>query len=164
MGQGAFLLLLWKRKIGGKMRIPKLTALSVAVLMTTAYCSAQQKWPLRPGEWVMTSSDSGSTTFLYCLNDEMWQKALTQNPVCTIQSLSISPMGASYFMNCPMKSFQMKGPVTLTFDGMQHMTGKAVLEMTVNGKTTTATSLADYHWKSATCSPDDMNMHTRKTQ
>ena len=146
------------------MGIFKWTAVSAITLFTGASCYAQHKFPLRPGEWVMTSPDMGSTTFLYCLNDEMWEKALTQSPVCTVQQLAVTASGASYYMNCPTKSFQMKGPVTLTFDGPQHMTGKAVLDVTVSGKTTTSTSLTDYHWKDATCSPDDMNMHPRKTQ
>jgi hypothetical protein len=91
----------------------------------------------------------------------MWQKALAQNSVCTIQNLSTSSTSAAYYMNCPMKSLQMKGPVTLTFDGKEHMTGKAVLDMTMDGKTTTSTSLTDYRWKSATCSPNDLNMRSK---
>jgi hypothetical protein len=146
------------------MGIPKWTAASMIALFAAASCSAQHKFPLRPGEWVMTSPDAGSTTFLFCLNDEMWEKALTQNPICTIQQLTLTANGASYSMNCPAKTFQMKGPVTLTFDGPEHMTGKAVLDMTINGKTSTTTSLSDYHWKSATCSPNDMNMRSFKTQ
>jgi hypothetical protein len=146
------------------MGIFKWTAVTMIALIAAASCSAQHKFPLRPGEWVMTSPDAGSTTFLFCLNDEMWEKALTQNPVCTIQQFSVTASGASYYMNCPAKSFQMKGPVTLTFDGLQHMTGKAVLDMTVNGKTTTSTSLSDYQWKGATCSPNDLNMRFGKSQ
>jgi hypothetical protein len=142
------------------------TALSILVLTAAICCSAQQKFPLRPGEWSMTSQDSGagSTEFLYCLNDQMWQKALTQNPVCTITQLNITSSGATYYLTCPMKTFQMKGPVTLTFDGMQHMTGKAVVNMTFNGKTSTSTSLTDYKWKSPTCSSEDMNLRSGKTQ
>jgi hypothetical protein len=146
------------------MAILKWTAAGMIALFTAATCSAQHKFPLRPGEWALTSPDSGSVPLLFCLNDEMWEKALTQNPVCIIQQLAVTASGASYYMNCPAKSFQMKGPVTLTFDGLQHMTGKAVIDMTIGGKTSTSTSLSDYRWKSATCSPDDMNMHPPKTQ
>jgi uncharacterized protein DUF3617 len=146
------------------MRNLKWTASGMIALFAAASCSAQHKFPLRPGEWAMTSPDSGSITLLFCLNDEMWEKALTQNPICTVQQFSMTMSGASYYLNCPAKSFQMKGPVTLTFDGLQHMVGKAVIDMTIGGKTTTSTTVSDYRWKGATCSPDDMNMRPRRTQ
>jgi hypothetical protein len=146
------------------MGILKWTAVGTIAFFAGASCSAQHKFPLRSGEWVMTTSDMGSTEFLYCLNDAMWEKALTQNPICTVQQLNMTASGGSYFLNCPMKELQMKGSVTLTFDGTQHMTGKAVLDVTVSGTTTKATSQMDYRWKSATCSSADLNMHPAKTQ
>jgi len=134
---------------------------SLALLPAASW--AQQHFPLRAGEWAMTSPQMPSTTFLYCMNDALWQKALTQNPVCTIQDLTMGATGASYSLNCPMKSFQMRGPVTLTFDGTEHMTGKGVFEMTMNGKTSTMTSITDFHWKGAACSANDMNMRPAHT-
>jgi hypothetical protein len=144
---------------GGGMRISRWAVLPVIAVTAGVACSAQQKFPLRPGEWVLTTPAMPNDSMLFCLNDEMWQKALTQNPVCTIQQLSVTPGSISYFMNCPAKSFQMKGKVTLTFDGMEHMTGKALFDTTVNGKTTTAAPYStDYRWKGSQCSPADVNM------
>jgi Protein of unknown function (DUF3617) len=143
------------------MRIPRWAAVTIlAMVAVPSCCFAQQKFPLRPGEWALTSPDGGSDPMMFCLNDEMWQKALTRNPVCTIQELKITSGGITYFMNCPTKSFQMKGSVTLTFDGMEHMTGKALLDTTVNGKTTTGSSLTDYRWRNSKCGPNDINLHT----
>jgi Protein of unknown function (DUF3617) len=141
------------------MRISKWVALSIVAWTAGASCLAQQKFPLRPGEWTLTTP--GLDPMLFCLNDEMWQKALTQNPVCTIQELKVTSGGITYSMNCPAKSFQMKGTVTMTFDGMEHMIGKALIDMTVNGKTTSTPTSQDYRWKSSKCSADDMNMHAK---
>jgi hypothetical protein len=127
-------------------------------------CSAQQKFPLHPGEWAVTSPESGTDETLFCLNDEYWQKALTQSRVCTIHELSVTSASVSYFMDCPMKAFQMKGKVTLTFDGMEHMTGKAMLDTTVNGKTTTSPSSTDYRWKNSQCSPNDVNVRAAQAK
>jgi hypothetical protein len=143
------------------MAILKWTAVSIISLTAAASCSAQHKFPLKPGEWAFTSPDAGaSTPVLFCLNDAMWEKAFTQNPICTVQQLTVTASGASYYLDCPGKAFQMKGKVDLTFDGTQHMTGKAVIDMTMNGKTTTMTSLEDYRWKSASCSRNDFNMRS----
>jgi hypothetical protein len=141
--------------------ISKWVALSVVAWTAGVSCHAQQKFPLRPGEWAFTSPGTGSDPMLFCLNDEMWQKALTQNPVCTIQELKVTSGSITYSMNCPAKSFQMKGTGTLTFDGMEHMTGKGVVDITVNGKTTSSPSTGDYRWKRSQCGPEDMNMHSK---
>jgi hypothetical protein len=141
------------------MTILKWIAVSTIAFSAAASCSAQHKFPLRPGEWTLTSPDPGSSPLLFCLNDQKWEEALTQNPVCTIQQLTVTASGASYYLNCLGKSFQMKGRVDLTFDGMQHMTGKAVIDMTIHEKTSTTTTLEDYRWKSASCSSSDLNMH-----
>ena len=101
-------------------------------------------------------------TTAYCLNDELWQKALTQNPYCSVQQLRITSSGGSYLVDCPMKSFQMKGKVEMTFDGMQHMTAKAQFDVTMDGKTTSSTTVSEYHWKGATCDPDDANLKPKK--
>jgi hypothetical protein len=143
------------------MGISKWSGLCMIALMAIAPCSAQHKFPLRSGEWVFTSPATGTDQTLFCLNDELWEKGLTQNPVCTIQELSVSGTGASYTMNCPAKAFQMKGQVTMSFDGMEHMTSNSVMEMTVNGKTTKMSIQGDYRWKGLTCSPNDVNMRAK---
>jgi hypothetical protein len=61
-----------------------------------------------------------------------------------------------------MKAFQMKGKVDMTFDGMEHMVAKGQIDITMNGKTTSSSSLADYRWKGATCSPNDANLKAKK--
>ncbi len=132
------------------------------MLAAATVCSAQQKFPQRAGEWEATVSLAGSTdktTLLYCLNDELWTKALTQNPSCTVSQLSVTLRGASYSMACNMKTVQMATKVEMTFDGMEHMTAKGSGEMTINGKTTATSSLADYRWKGPTCDANrDMNL------
>jgi hypothetical protein len=95
----------------------------------------------------------------YCLNDELWTKALTQNPACSIQRLSVTSTGARYFIDCPMKGFQMKGPVDIKFDGTTHMVGKGSFDMVINGKASHMDSQTDYRWKGPTCNPDkDLNL------
>ncbi|MBT9330332.1 DUF3617 domain-containing protein [Paracidobacterium acidisoli] len=143
------------------MRIPHWMILSMIALTAGVSCSAQQKFPLRSGEWAVTSSSAESEPTLFCLNDEMWEKALTRNPSCTIQELTVTSGGASYSMSCALRTLQMKGKVTLTFDGMEHMTGKALIDIIRNGQTTTSTSLVDYRWKSPACSPNDVNMRAK---
>ncbi len=139
--------------------------LCALVLPATANCMAQEKFPLRSGEWEAKMSDdsmpNSAMTMKYCLNDELWTRALTRNPSCKIDQLSVTSGGATYTMDCPTKSFQMKGKVELSFDGMEHMTGKGLMDMTINGKTTSSVSHVDYRWKGATCSPDDVNLRHR---
>jgi hypothetical protein len=136
--------------------------LCTLVLLGTANCMAQEKFPLRSGEWeAKMSADNmpnSNMTMKYCLNDELWTRALTQNPDCKIGQFSVSASGATYTMDCSMESFQMKGKAELTFDGMEHMTGKGLFDMTINGKTSSVVSRVDYRWKGATCSPDDANL------
>jgi hypothetical protein len=142
--------------------------LGLIVLMATAVSSAQTKFPLHSGEWTVTTPDPTSSSkapyvMLYCLNDELWTKALTQNPACSITQFSVSSAGASYLMDCPMKAFQMKGNVKLTFDGMTHMIGSSSLDTTTNGKTTHMDSTSDYRWKGPTCNPSaDMNLKFKR--
>lgn len=145
------------------MRNFSLAALIVPILATGVCCSAQQKFPLRPGEWALITTDAGAEPMMFCLNDEMWRKALTQNPVCSIHELNVTSGGITYSMDCPTKTLQVKGKVILTFDGMEHMIGKARLDMSLNGNTT-ASSTSDYRWKSPRCGPDDINMRSEKTK
>ena len=144
----------------------KWAAFNVMVLMVSAFCSAQQKFPLRSGEWAATiaSTTAGEepTVLLYCLNDELWTKALTQDPLCTVTQLSVTSSGATYHMDCQMKVMQMKGKVEMSFDGMEHMTTKGFIDLTLNGKTTSSVTQADYRWKGASCSPSDMNLRLKR--
>lgn len=144
----------------------KYVALGVMALVSIQVCSAQNKFPLRSGEWEATISAPGSesspVTMLYCLNDALWQKALTQDPQCTIQQLTITSGGGGYTMDCEMKVFQMKGKVDLIFDGLEHMTAKGRVDITMNGKTTSSATAAEYRWKGPTCSQNDANLKSRK--
>ncbi len=144
----------------------KYVALGVIALVSNQICSAQNKFPLRSGQWEAVTSFIGSPsqpiTVQYCLNDALWQKALTQNPVCSVQQLRITAGGASYTVDCPMKTMQMKGTVNMVFDGLEHMTAKGQFDVTLNGKTTNSSTVAEYHWKGVTCSPDDANLRLKK--
>jgi hypothetical protein len=145
------------------MTFVKLAVLGVFALMATAVCSAQQKFPLRSGEWTSTTPDPTGTgtpfVMLFCLNDDLWVKAFVHNPSCSLKNLNITSSGGSYDMDCPGKAFQMKGTIKMTFDGMTHMTATASLDMTANGKTTHTDSTSDWHWKGATCDASaDINL------
>ena len=146
------------------MTFQKWSSIFLLALMAAAVASAQQKFPLRSGEWTLSTSDpmgaaGQSAGVLFCLNDELWTKALTQNPSCTISQLTLNAGGGSYLLDCPMKSLQMKGNVKLTFDGTTHMIGNAALEVTIKGKTTHMDSTSDFRWKGPTCDPNaDMNL------
>ena len=148
------------------MTILKYVALGLMALAAIQVCSAQNKFPLRSGEWEakmsVPGSQGSSVTMLYCLNDALWQKALTQDPQCSIQQLVITSGGGSYTMDCDMKSFQMKGKVDLIFDGLEHMTAKGQIDLTMSGKTTRSSTVAEYRWKGANCSPDDANLKPKK--
>ena len=63
--------------------------------------------------------------------------------------------GGSDIMHCDMKSFQMKGKVDMVFDGLEHMTAKLQVDVTMNGKVTSSMLVAEYHWEGATRSPND---------
>ena len=144
----------------------KYVTLGVMAVVAIQVCSAQSKFPLRSGEWEAAMSVPGSpgssVTMLYCLIDALWQKALTQDPMCSVQQLAITSSGGSYSLVCEMKSFQMKGKVDMVFDGLEHMTAKSQVDITMAGKTTSSASVAEYRWKGATCSPNDANLKTKK--
>jgi len=152
------------------MNFLKYAAFGVAVLMAAAVCSAQQKFPRLPGEWTTTTTSSAMagqepTVMLYCLNDELWTRSLTQDKSCTVTQLNVTTSGISYNISCEMKTFQMKGKVDISFDGMTHMAGTGSFDMTMNGKTTHSTSQTDYRWKGATCDPNkDMNLKFQSKQ
>ncbi len=140
------------------------TAAVSAFVLIAAVSSAQQKFPLRSGEWEFTSPNPMNNqdppiVMPFCLNDELWTKALNKSPSCTFQNLNITSSGGSYNLDCPMKTMQMKGRVTLIFDGMTHMTSKATFDVTANGQTNHMDSTSEWHWKGPTCNPDvDMNL------
>jgi len=144
----------------------KSAAFGVLALMATVPCSAQQKFPLRSGEWSVTvartSPSDQDTTLLYCLNDEQWTKALTQDPSCTVSQLVVTPISASYHLECQMKVMQMEGNVVMSFDGMEHMTSEGSFDMIFQGKKTSSVTHAEYRWKGSACSPDDMNLRWKK--
>ncbi len=89
-------------------------------------------------------------------------QALTQDTHCTVTQLSVTSSGATYHMDCQLKVFEMKGNVEMRFDGMDHMTAKASIDMTLNGKTTSSVTNSDYRWKNASCSPNDLNMRPKR--
>jgi hypothetical protein len=148
------------------MSILKCAALGIFALAATATCVAQHKFPLRSGEWLATMPMPGSQTpmtMLFCLNDDLWEKAFSQNPSCKISEFNLSSTAVSYQIDCDMKSMTMKGRIDGSFDGMEHMTSKATLDMTMNGKATQSSASTDWRFKGATCNPDaDMNLKLHK--
>jgi hypothetical protein len=62
-----------------------------------------------------------------------------------------------YALECDLKTIQLKGPNDITFDGLEHMTGKSTVTTTVGGKTTTSVVTTDYRWKGAACTDADVN-------
>ncbi len=120
---------------------------------------AAQSFPLRPGDWEVKATAEGQPVLQrFCLNDETWKKALMQNSICKLQALSVTAKGIHYEMECNSSAFQMKGPIDMTFDGMEHMVAKASLTVTSQGKTTTSQAVTDYRWKAAACSSADVNL------
>jgi Protein of unknown function (DUF3617) len=148
------------------MNFLKLAVLAAIVLVATLACPAQQKFPLRAGEWEATMPsgipNQPPLDLLYCLNDELWTKALTQNPSCSVSQLSVSLTGARYHMDCPFKAFQMKGDIEMSFDGTAHMTATGSIDLTMNGKTSRSVSHTDYRWKGPACNPSvDLNLKVK---
>jgi hypothetical protein len=150
----------------------KWLVLCVAAILASVACPAQQKFPLRPGEWTATISDPTNpggqpTTMLYCMNDQTWAKALNGNPSCTLRAVNINSGGGSYSMACNGRAFQMTGRFKLTFDGTTHMISTGTIEMTMSGKTTQKDSKSDFRWKGPVCNPNvDMNLrdHSKPPQ
>jgi hypothetical protein len=149
------------------MSYSKWPSFCLIAFMVTATCSAQQKFPLRSGEWASTTPDpthktQQPLTMLFCMNDATWTKALNGNPVCSIRQLNIASSGGSYSMSCAGQAFQMNGAFKLTFDGMTHMTTKGSVETTVGGKTNHMDSSTDFRWKGPNCNPNvDVNLKNR---
>ncbi len=146
------------------MTFPKFTTCVLFALMTTAAASAQQHFPLRPGEWTETASTINPVTgkpitMLMCMNEETWAKALSGNPTCALKNFTFTPLGGTYSLACSGKSMQMTGEFKVVFDGMTHMTSSGTMMISFNGKTNTMSSSADFRWKGPTCDPNaDMNL------
>lgn len=137
------------------------TASAIFLLAAGVRCQ-EQSFPLKPGVWEATSSPTernGRPVVLrYCLNDQTWPRALNNSKKCQVAQFSETSAGAHFFLECSMKTVQMKGPVRLTFDGKEHMTQKASLALTFGGRTTNVTSLVDFRWKAATCTGHEINL------
>jgi hypothetical protein len=142
----------------------KLAALGACALLASAVVSAQQKFPLRSGEWTLSMPDPTEAgkqfSMLLCMNDETWAKALSgRNPTCTVTQINIGLTGGSYQLNCAGKTFQMKGGVKLTFDGPTYIHSVGAIDTTVNGNTTHMDTISDYNWKGPVCDPNaDINL------
>ncbi|MGD0735779.1 MAG: DUF3617 family protein [Terracidiphilus sp.] len=146
------------------MTFPKLTIVGLCALMATASAFSQQHFPLRSGEWTLSMPDpteAGKTfSMLLCMNDETWAKAISgRNPTCTVTQLNIGLTGGSYQLSCAGKSFQMKGGVKLTFDGLTHIHSVGSIDTTTGGTTTHMDTISDYTWKGPVCDPNaDINL------
>jgi len=144
------------------MAIFKKAAVAAAIVAAGCACPAQQqKFPLQPGEWEVSTTMVGAKEPIVlhvCLNDQLWTTALTQSPKCSISNLTVTQKGVSYLMDCPATTFEMKGKVEITFDGQQHMIGKGAVDFLIDGKSSSASTSADYRWKNSTCSPNDVNL------
>jgi len=146
---------------------PKLILVSAMLLCGSAVCGGQQnqqqKFPLRQGEWEISIPLGGSPVVLQvCLNDELWTKALTQNPSCSIQDLTVTASAVTYSVDCPSPTVEMKGKVQMTFDGKEHMVAKSNVQISRGGQVSTTTQTIDYRWKAAACNPNDLNLQNTK--
>ncbi len=133
----------------------------VAALAVVTVSQAQDKFPLRSGEWARNLKLAGAPSgrqLLYCMNDQLWTKALTQSPSCTIQTLSSTSAGITLSVDCQNPARQIKGKVNLTYDGMEHMSEKSSFQVTTNGTPSTVETTTDWTWKAAECSPTDINL------
>ena len=149
----------------------KVAALGACALIASAVVSAQQKFPLRSGEWTLSMPDpmgQGGKPFsmLLCMNDETWAKAISgRNPTCTTTQLNINLGGGSYQLSCDGKTFQMKGSVKLTFDGLTHIHSVGSIDTTAQGTTTHMDTISDYRWKGPACDPNaDINLKNHNNQ
>lgn len=142
----------------------KTPALFLLLLIASTVASAQQKFPLRPGEWTATVSSQTANaaqpvTMLFCMNDETWQKAISGNASCAMKNLNMTSAGASYSVDCSSKTAQMTGDFKVVFDGTTHMTTNGIINMTFNGNAIHKSSTADFHWKGPACNPAaDVNL------
>jgi hypothetical protein len=135
-------------------------AAGVLFLVAGSGAVAEQGFPERPGDWEVTTKSNALPDPIvqhFCLTIETWTKALTQNPSCKIQELSVTSKGIHYTLDCELKTFQMKGVTDITFDGIEHMTGKSTVTRTRGGNATSSVSVTDYRWKNAACTDADVN-------
>jgi hypothetical protein len=128
---------------------------------------AQEKFPLKPGEWTRNLKVAGAPNgrvIPYCLNDEYWMKAFNQSLGCTVKQLGATPAGMVLSVECQNAIRQVKGTVQLTYDGMEHMTEKSTFQLTTNGNTNKVETVTDWRWKGPTCGPADINTRALPTQ
>ena len=147
------------------MSLAKWAAFVPILFAAGAFSQTEQKFPLHAGEWDVSTTFAGAKeplTLHICLNDDLWTKALTQNPKCSIQGLTVTRKGVTYQMDCPMSTSELKGKVELAFDGKEHMSGKASIDTIADGKVSNSTTLVDYRWRAAACGPDDVNLKDQK--
>jgi hypothetical protein len=146
-------------------RVLQCAAIGTAVLLPATASRAQQKFPLRQGEWIFTTPDPSNPnhpfTLNVCMNDVAWSRSISQSPSCTVSDLRVTSAGVTYNLDCNAKSMQMTVSGTWKFDGMEHIATKSITTMTIGGKATTSTSQGDFRWKNPSCSPDDANLHAK---
>ena len=146
------------------MRFPKVAAclLFGSVLLSASTGWTQQKFPLRQGEWTMTTPDptnpSQPLTLNICMNDQAWSRAVTPNSICAVSNLNITASGLTYSFTCKGSTLQMSGTGNWKFDGMEHIAATAVTNYTIGGKPTTQATKGDYRWKQTACNPNDVNL------
>lgn len=132
-------------------------------LLLGAIGSAQNKFPLRDGEWEATTQvpGSGNMNQLFCFNDESWMKAMSSRKGCAMQDLTVTSKGAHFVVDCGSKT-KMRIPIDITFDGREHMVAKAHLSMDIQGKMTDFDTSTEYHFKNAACDATrDVNLMPR---
>jgi len=135
--------------------------LAASVLVFDAAGVAQQGFPERPGDWEVTGKMDALPEPIvqhFCFTSETWAKALTQNPTCKVQDISVTSKGIHYTLDCDRKTAQTKGTTDITFDGTEHMIGKSTITTTSGGKSRSSVVVTDYRWKGAACTDADVNM------
>jgi hypothetical protein len=143
----------------GAMKLFRFFVLLVACAAVSPAIHAQS-FPGRSGHWDATVKSAGqeSISLNFCMNDDTWKRALNTNKACTISQFSSTLTGASYHVDCNMRSATMKGDTTIHFDGKEHMTSTAKFDMVMNGKPSSFESAVDYRWKAASCTGNEMNL------
>lgn len=140
-----------------------LLALAATAACSGRVCSAQAKFPLRPGEWTSTTAspmnpNGPPITMLFCMNDDTWTKALSK-PTCALKQLNLTSAGGTYSIDCSTPSMQMKGNFKIVFDGMTHMTSTGSMDIAFNGNTMHHDATSDFKWKGPVCDPNaDVNL------
>jgi hypothetical protein len=145
-----------------RIHIAKKCVLLALILLPAAAGWAQQKFPLKHGEWTMTTPDptdpSHPFVMNFCMNDEAWSRALSTKNTCTVANVNMTGSGLTYEVTCSSPRISMTGKGEWTFDGMEHIAAKSTMTMTMNGNTKSVTSQGDFRWKASSCDPNDVNL------